>query len=300
MLNIPISLPMGIRLQEALKATPLPPMGKPKGDIPIDIEKALPLIMSREDMSIPTESFPIEKQDQWKESFPIDNQGGFKEALESELKKTQALSMAEPTEGKVIKAYHGSGIGGLQEIGFGEGIRSNTFMGSIKKVKSGAIFFTPDKETAQFFAQNREQYLKDLKQPAKATVYERELNILNPIDLTNLKKADKALEKVGIDVGKHLGILTNEPNDLLTYAESRYSGKGEKPQDVLLDLWELFDKPEVVQQLKAAGFDGAILKEKYGGGKGISYAIFDPKQAKLSPTGEDKLETELKRQIGVK
>jgi hypothetical protein len=174
--------------------------------------------------------------------------------------------------GRSIRAYHGSSVSGLKEIGLVEGVRSRPFMGTTFKVKSGAVFFTPDKKVAEFFARNRTEFMEDSGVKGIPTVYERYLNIKNPLDLSgkNVKKASKILDKLGIDLeGEILGIEGfGRDLDTLLYDK----------EIELSDLWKLADKPEIVEKLKSAGYDGVIFKET--GDRGISYAIFDPKQAK--------------------
>lgn len=169
------------------------------------------------------------------------------------------------------QAFHGSAIEGLEKIEFGEGVRSNTFLGTTKKVNSGAIFFTPNKEVAQFFADNRAEWLKDMKQEGKATVYERFLNIKNPLDLTDIEKADKFF---------YDNNLTNDVANVI--GVERIGDEGlkeifEETEFDLTDLWQIFDKKELVSKIKNLGYDGAIFQEQ--GGRGISYAIFNPEQA---------------------
>ena len=169
------------------------------------------------------------------------------------------------------QAFHGSPVKDIEEIGFGEGVRSNTFLGTTKKVKSGAIFFTPKKEVAQFFANNRTEFMKDLKQKGEATVYERFLNIKNPLDLTSIKKADDFFYK---------NDLTDDVADVLGVA--RIGGEGleeifEATGYGLEHLWQVFDNKSLTNKIKKLGYDGAILQEAEE--RGTSYAIFNPKQA---------------------
>ena len=170
------------------------------------------------------------------------------------------------------RAFHGSPIEGLKEVGFGEGVRSNTFLGGTKRVKSGAIFFTPDKEVARFFAKNRVEFLESIGQTGKPVVYERFLNIKNPADLTDVKKADAILEKLGISAERELAGIEPETGLGATLEDLIDVGSVE-----ISDLWRLFDDKDIVAKFKKAGFDGALLKET--GDRGMSYAIFNPNQA---------------------
>jgi RNA binding exosome subunit len=169
------------------------------------------------------------------------------------------------------KAFHGSPIKDLKKIDFGEGIRSNTFLGKTTKVKSGAIFFTPDENVAKFFAENRTEFLKDLGKVGDPTVYERYLNIKNPIDLTgkNIKQASQLLDKAKIDLEKEILGIEGFGRDLETLLEDK--------EIELSDLWKIVDKKENVAKLQKIGIDGAIFKETEK--RGISYAIFNPNQA---------------------
>ena len=186
------------------------------------------------------------------------------------------ISEFQPAEGKLIKAYHGSPLADLGEISFGTGVRSNQFLGSSKEVKSGAVFFTPNKDVAQFFADNRVDFLKDKGINGKATIYERYLDIKNPLDLTgnDIKKTSEILEKSGIDLEGELLGIEGFGRDL----ETLITDNEVNPEE----LWKIVDNPKNVEKLKKLGIDGAIFKES--GGRGISYAIFNPKQALSTPT----------------
>jgi hypothetical protein len=190
--------------------------------------------------------------------------------LQAEVKAGRIKS-AEEFISTQRKAFHGSPIKDLEKIGFGEGVRSNTFLGGTTRVKSGAIFFTPDEKVAKFFADNRVEWLKDLGKTGEPIVYERYLNIKNPLDLTgkNIREASKILDKAGIDLEKEILGIEGFGRDLETLLVDK--------EIELSNLWKIVDKPELVNKLKKLGIDGAIFEET--GKRGISYAIFNPDQA---------------------
>jgi hypothetical protein len=187
----------------------------------------------------------------------------------------EGKTVEEWIKGQGTPVYHGSPIDNLKEIGFGMGIRGNSFMGKNVETKSPAIFFTENKKTADFFAKDRLDYLKEIgKQTSgKGTTYESYINLKNPLDLTNIKKTDEVLHSLGISVERE--ILGTEP----------YSGTGIPLTDLIKsgdikpdELFTLLDKKEIVTKLKNAGYDGAKALES--GDRGISYAVFDPSQIK--------------------
>ena len=190
---------------------------------------------------------------------------------EAKAQEARKYGSAEEFVSAQRKAFHGSPIKDLKKIDFGEGIRSNTFLGKTTKVKSGAIFFTPDENVAKFFAENRTEFLKDLGKVGDPTVYERYLNIKNPIDLTgkNIKQASQLLDKAKIDLEKEILGIEGFGRDLETLLEDK--------EIELSDLWKIVDKKENVAKLQKIGIDGAIFKETEK--RGISYAIFNPNQA---------------------
>lgn len=200
-----------------------------------------------------------------------------------------AVSIAKKSVGKVdvpkdngITAFHGSPYDDLKDISFGTGVRSKTFMGGSYETKSPSIFFTEDPKVAKEFAQNRVEYLTDLgKKTGKGTVYERKLNIKNPLDTTDIGKVDDVLQKLGISAESKLNGTVPEYGLGFSVQDMIDNGSIEKS-----DLWKLFDDPEVVSKLKSAGYDGAKVLET--GNRGTSWAVFDPKSISQPTIGANK------------
>lgn len=184
------------------------------------------------------------------------------------------IQMAKGGEIKDLKVYHGSAVKGLKEISFGKGIRSSPLMGGISEVESKAIFFTSNKEVADLFASSKVEYLKSIGKEAEPFIYERYITIKKPADFSNVESAEKILEELQIDVEDEiLGTISSYKTYLSNLVDE---GAIE-----LSDLWQIADKTELIDKLKKAGYDGAIFQEPKN--RGISYAIFNPSQAKEKP-----------------
>jgi len=227
--------------------------------------------MSREGGFVKLPGVPSEPQKPPVEPITPEK-GVIPQELQPLATEARKYKSAEEFVSNFQKAFHGTPTE-LKEIGFGEGIRSRTFMGDTVKVKSGAIFFTPDKSVADFFADNRADYLKDLGKKTSPTTYERYLNIKNPLDLTTIGKADKFFYDNNLmdDFGRAIGESPIGEQGIKEMIEdSKVDIKAE-------DLWNVFDDKILTDKIKKLGYDGAILEE--GHDRGTSYAIFNPEQA---------------------
>jgi len=180
-------------------------------------------------------------------------------------------------KGRPLVVYHGTNVQDLNEFKPSKGLRES-IIGGGKEVESTVFFFTPKKNVAGFFAKNRADYY--LNMPWKGKVLDVYLSIKNPINLTQKNQSTiSKLEKAGIDIYEYFGYKTQDyinnkiPSNL--DAEPSY-------------FWKIFDKPEFVQKLKNAGYDGAITNEGKKGfneenkkeSMGISYVVFSPSQIK--------------------
>ncbi len=174
-------------------------------------------------------------------------------------------------QGAPLVVYHGTPTV-FEAFSPQEGFRSG-FMGSLQKVKSGAFFFTDDRELAARFGENRRIGVEPVN---IMPVY---LRMTNPLDLTRkTEKTVRILKEAGFDVTKVYGYMRDDlenPNILSNYAFKAS------------DLWEVADRPEVVAKLKEMGYDGLILSEsdaakafKTGRTQARSFAVFSPEQIK--------------------
>jgi RNA polymerase sigma factor (sigma-70 family) len=134
-----------------------------------------------------------------------------------------------PETGKPLAVYHGSGkTEKFDAFRPQQSRRGIGFMGAERTVESPVHFFSESPSMAHFFRQNR------ASSPSMGRVYKVHLSIKNPLDLTGDTRSNRRLLKsAGIehDPGKQ-------------------------------NMWELFDDPEVVSKLRAAGYDGALISER--------------------------------------
>jgi hypothetical protein len=142
------------------------------------------------------------------------------------------------------------------------------------KVKSGAFFFSDDKNIARNWANNRAE------NPSDIDILEVKLDIKKPFDMTdshfmewegiellrdNLKIPDNILESAGI-----------YPDELEIYNPYILSN--------------LLDEKIVVDGLKKLGYDGAIVPESGDEYGEKSYAVFSKEQIKPAPATEQSSE----------
>ena len=190
-------------------------------------------------------------------------------------KMGQNMFASEPTgEGKVIKAYHGTN----NEFDvFDEG-KFNTVEPKGDYTGQG-FYFSNTKETAQKYAKQAVAKLG-----GKEIVKEVSLDIKNPFVINSQEDIAKFndifhTEEAMSDIPKTSRIDRDKLKEL-GYARMKLIKENPKA---------------VVDKLKSLGYDG-LIDNLYG-----QKIVFNKEQIKLStPTGEDKLETELKRQLGAK
>jgi hypothetical protein len=165
--------------------------------------------------------------------------------------------------------WHGSPQTDLESFQVGiPAMRTGPF-GSPDEIVSQAVFLSPRREVADFFGRNR----AEARGSRQYRVYRVKADLRNPVDLRRPRseKFHAAMRKAEIDVFRVFGFLS------MDYVENRFPGNlAMEPEQA----WELLDNPEVVRKLREAGYDGAILRES--GGRGVSYAVFDPGRARIS------------------
>jgi len=174
------------------------------------------------------------------------------------------LSPKETAKGGEIEVYHGTNVK-FKDFAPRKGVRFNT-VGGQGEVDVSVSFFTPNKKIAKGYAIDRVK-----AKGGKENIIKAYLDIKNPIDLSGtMPEIEAKLLPLGIDLKEIFG-------------ESPFTdGVAIRPNEV----WKIFDDKEIVNKLKSEGFDSAILDETNEDLKikqGITYAVFDPKNIKLSP-----------------
>lgn len=177
------------------------------------------------------------------------------------------------TDGKPLICYHGSPFSGITEFKKEKGIRSSGFGGHEANV--AAIFFSYDKKTAQFFAENKSEYWEGKRIKTTPTVYPCFLKILKIADFTDINTADRILTDIEVDPYNEIFGMNYPGIDTLSY----YLSDSESDLK-MTDLWVLVDNVDIVNKLKQKGYDGAKFLEPHGNGDSI--AIFESSQAKLA------------------
>ncbi len=137
--------------------------------------------------------------------------------------------------------------------------------GDYVKVKPGLMFFTPDRETAQMFARDKQMIDKEIKGVESRPVVKRGyLQFDNPLDLTIDFDTKIKMTKEGYS--PYYNQSAPNPYTSKIFEEMGY------PIESWNDIHQLLDDPGVISNLKDMGYDAIKLREVNGA---ESYAIFD-------------------------
>jgi len=204
-------------------------------------------------------------------------------------------------QGEPLVVYHGTSAD-FTEFKPTKSLREGIF-GAEYEVETPAFFFTANRDTAQVFAKNREEF-----KGGDAKILDVYIDLKNPIDLTG-KLPDRYESREDgvfdsetgnyISTGSNGDVVAERANSRelfqtlteLTGVDLIQEGVAEEMSDHPVqkqyqfnteELLLLLDDKDVVDRLKEAGYDGAVLDEGVEDGQtlGKSYAVFNPTQIK--------------------
>jgi hypothetical protein len=155
----------------------------------------------------------------------------------------------------------------------------------VEEVTPQAHFFTPDRDTAQRFADQRVRVAGELlnEKPGRATVREFFLRTENPLDLTVSPAIRKQMTKDGYSP-------IYNPDGINPYGGKVLEEILGGPVDDWNDVSIVLDRPDVIDELRQRGYDGVRMREAYDNAE--AFAVFAPNQirstkARFDPTKRD-------------
>jgi DNA topoisomerase-1 len=193
----------------------------------------------------------------------------FGDAAAKEIEKNQRVGKEKFLEGSAVKdvVHHGSNKRFNQ---FELRPTYRNIDGRPTEVTPAAFFFATDKASSKRFAKDRALADESLRgnKPSKPSVRDFHISVKKPLELIITPDVRERMNRDGFS-------LYYNSNGISPYAEQELEAiTGYTPQD-WNDVQAALDDPAIVDELKAAGYDGAHLLENDGA---ETWAVFEPNQ----------------------